>query len=205
MPYFVKPTHWWWAMLSSENRIEDGRGKLIHTENRTFLKHSDLGVWTGDHAVAFVGVSTLIKPLPSSNIIGFPHEVRAQVEDLGVRPLQNSTMLPTRHCSPAYSGVLKINADPWLKPVTFHSSTQQELGQSKSKFLWGPCCCFRFWYNWRGKEDPSMNPRKITNLLSAWKKPGSEHSILQSEEGHKNKRGWLINLLLFKTWKFGNY
>lgn len=75
-----------------------------------------------DHAVAFVGVSTLIKPLPSSNIIGFPHEVRAQVEDSGVRPLQNSTMLPTHHCSPAYSGVLKINADPWLKPVSFLST-----------------------------------------------------------------------------------
>lgn len=43
------------------------------------------------------------------------------------------------------------------------------------------------------KRNASMNPRKITNLLSAWKKSGSEHSILQSEEGHKNKRGWLIN------------
>lgn len=33
---------------------------------------------------------------------------------------------------------LKIHADPWLKPVTFHSSTQQELGRSKSKFYGDP-------------------------------------------------------------------
>lgn len=149
-----------------------------------------------------MGVSTLMKPLPSSDVIGFPDKVRMQVQDLGPHPSQNSTMVPTGHLSPAYSGVFKINADPWLKPVTFHSSTQQELGQSKSKFLWGPCCCFRFWCNWRGKEDPSMNPRKTANLLSAWKKPGSEHSILQSEEGHKNER--VIDWLIYYFLKLGN-
>lgn len=57
-----------------------------------------------------------------------------QVEDLGLRP---STMLLADHFSPAQSVILKINADPWLKPVTFHSSTQQELGQLKSKFFMG--------------------------------------------------------------------
>lgn len=34
-------------------------------------------------------------------------------------------------------------------------------------------------------------PEKL--LIYLHEKSGSEHSILQSEEGHKNKRGWLIN------------
>lgn len=68
---------------------------------RTFLRHSDLEISTRDHTGAFMGVSTLMKPLPSSNIIGFPNKARMQGEGSGLHPLQDSTMLPTDHFSPA--------------------------------------------------------------------------------------------------------
>lgn len=148
-----------------------------------------------------MGVSPLMKPLPSSNIIGFPNKVRMQVEDSGLHPLQNSTMVPTHHLSPAEPGVWKINADPWLKPVTFHSSTQQELGQSKSKFLWGPCCCFRFWCNWRGKEDPSVNPRKLA-MFCLHEKSEGVNTVSYREEGHKNER--VTDRLIYYFLKLGN-
>lgn len=54
--------------------------------------------------------------------------------------------------------------------------------------------------NWDNRRasfygDPvaALDSDLIEEDLSAWKKPGSEHSILQSEEGHKNKRGWLTD------------
>lgn len=144
-----------------------------------------------------MGVSTLMKPLPSSNIIGSPNKARMQGK------AQVCTLYRTAQCYQLiifhqlnqinFKKNLKINADPWLKPVTFHSITQQELGQSKSKFLWGPCCCFRFWCNWRGKETFPWIPEKLLIFYLHEKSQGSEHSILQSEEGHKNKRGWLID------------
>lgn len=41
---------------------------------------------------------------------------------------------------------------------------------------------------------PFKDSKTTANHLSTWKKSRSEHRVLQSEEGHKNKRGWLINL-----------
>lgn len=49
----------------------------------------------GRHPTVPMGVGTLMKPLPSSNVRRFPNEVRMQVEDLSLRPWQNSTMLLT--------------------------------------------------------------------------------------------------------------
>lgn len=63
------------------------------------------------------------------------------VEDSGLHPFQNSTMLPTG-CFHQLNRCLRDTADPWLKPVAFHSSTPQELGQSKSKFHGDPVAAF---------------------------------------------------------------
>lgn len=65
------------------------------------FKTQPLVIPTWDHTVASMGVSTLMKPLPSSNIIGFPNKVRMQVEDSGPQPLKDSTVVPADHFSPA--------------------------------------------------------------------------------------------------------
>lgn len=56
------------------------------TKMDNFETRQLVNIGMGSQNGAFMGVGTLMKPLPSSNIIRFPNKVRMQVEDLSLRP-----------------------------------------------------------------------------------------------------------------------
>lgn len=149
-----------------------------------------------------MGVSTLMKPLPSSNIIGFPNKVRMHVEGSGLHPFQNSTMLPTG-CFHQLNGCLRDNCWPMAETCRFSQQHSTRTGTIEEQVSWGPCCCFRFWCDWRGKEDPSVNPGNTANLLSAWKSQGVNTVPYRVKKATRTREGdWSINLLFFL--KLGN-
>lgn len=155
----------------------------------------------GPHTVAFMGVNTLMKPLPSSNIIGFPNKVRMHVEDSGLHPFQNSTMLPTG-CFHQLNRCLRDNCWPMAETCRFSQQHSTRTGTIEEQVSWGPCCCFRFWCDWRGKEDPSVNPRNTANLLSREK--AREWTQYLTEWRRPQEQERVIDRLIYYFVKLGN-
>lgn len=85
----------------------------------------------------------------------------------------------------------------------FSQQHSTRTGTIEEQVSWGPCCCFRFWCDWRGKEDPSVNPGNTANLLSAWKSQGVNTVPYRVKKATRTREGdWSINLLFFL--KLGN-
>lgn len=92
---------------------------------------------TGTHTAALMGVSTLMKPLPSSNIIGFPYKVRMQVEDLSLHPFTEQHNVTGSSTSTSIIRCLKNKCWPMAETCHFSQQHSTRTGTIEEQVFMG--------------------------------------------------------------------